>query len=142
MMNFLAILTILILSLSLTTSFLLNVSPFPSNVVSSIVSSSSSTSLSSSVDDGISRSSFLKNAAPAALISTIGLVGGVESCSAKGSDAGTKSDPKYTNCMSLCLFSCQKPKGVDQKSRAECIPPCKSECASSKEQLMIGTPKQ
>ena len=53
-----------------------------------------------------------------------------------------QSDPKYTNCMSLCLFSCQKPKGVDQKSRAECIPPCKSECASSKEQLMIGTPKQ
>ena len=29
---------------------------------------------------------------------------------------------------------------MEQRSRAECIPECKSKCATTKEQLMKGTP--
>mmetsp|Transcript_1696 Transcript_1696/g.2418 ORF Transcript_1696/g.2418 Transcript_1696/m.2418 type:complete len:137 (+) Transcript_1696:158-568(+) len=54
---------------------------------------------------------------------------------------GTKADPAYQACLSKCVFECTKPKGDEQKSRAECIPECKQKCATSKEQLMIGTPK-
>lgn len=53
---------------------------------------------------------------------------------------GTKADPAYQACLSQCIFECTKPKGDEQKSRAECIPECKKKCATTKEQLMIGTP--
>jgi hypothetical protein len=53
---------------------------------------------------------------------------------------GTKADPEYEACMSTCIYECTKPKGVEQKSRKECIPECKQTCATSKAQLMIGTP--
>ena len=53
---------------------------------------------------------------------------------------GTKKDPAYEACVSKCLYECTKPKGEEQKSRAECIPECKKTCATSKEQLMTGTP--
>ena len=53
---------------------------------------------------------------------------------------GTKKDPAYKACVSKCLYECTKPKGEEQKSRAECIPECKKTCATSKEQLMTGTP--
>eukprot|EP00562_Extubocellulus_spinifer_P002253 CAMPEP_0178477672 /NCGR_PEP_ID=MMETSP0696-20121128/4252_1 /TAXON_ID=265572 /ORGANISM="Extubocellulus spinifer, Strain CCMP396" /LENGTH=129 /DNA_ID=CAMNT_0020104991 /DNA_START=37 /DNA_END=426 /DNA_ORIENTATION=- len=53
---------------------------------------------------------------------------------------GTKSDPSYEACVSQCLYDCTKPKGEEQKSRAECIPECKKKCATTKEQLMVGTP--
>mmetsp|Transcript_59337 Transcript_59337/g.176247 ORF Transcript_59337/g.176247 Transcript_59337/m.176247 type:complete len:135 (-) Transcript_59337:906-1310(-) len=54
---------------------------------------------------------------------------------------GTKNDPKYQACLSQCIYDCTKPKGDEQKSRAECLPECKKTCATSKEQLMVGTPK-
>lgn len=53
---------------------------------------------------------------------------------------GTKKDPAYEACVSQCLYECTKPKGDEQKSRAECIPECKKKCATTKEQLMKGTP--
>ena len=53
---------------------------------------------------------------------------------------GTKKDPTYETCVSNCLFLCTKPKGDDQKNRQECLPECKMSCATTKEQLMIGTP--
>ena len=53
---------------------------------------------------------------------------------------GTKKDPAYEACVSKCLYECTKPKGEEQKSRAECIPECKKKCATTKEQLMKGTP--
>mmetsp|Transcript_13365 Transcript_13365/g.29482 ORF Transcript_13365/g.29482 Transcript_13365/m.29482 type:complete len:145 (-) Transcript_13365:397-831(-) len=53
----------------------------------------------------------------------------------------TKEDPSYQTCVSVCLYDCTKPKGDTQKSRAECIPECKQKCATSKQQLLIGTPK-
>lgn len=54
---------------------------------------------------------------------------------------GTKADPEYQTCVSQCMYDCTKPKGDEQKSRAECLPECKKQCASSKAQLMVGTPK-
>lgn len=53
----------------------------------------------------------------------------------------TKDDPAYQNCISKCVYECTKPKGDEQKSRSECLPECKQKCATSKAQLMIGTPK-
>lgn len=35
---------------------------------------------------------------------------------------GTKQDPAYEACVSECLYACTKPKGAEQRSRAECIP--------------------
>ena len=55
---------------------------------------------------------------------------------------GTKADPKYQACLSECVYDCTKPKGDEQKSRAQCLPECKKQCATTKEQLMIGTPLQ
>uniref|UniRef100_A0A7S0GJ65 Uncharacterized protein n=1 Tax=Proboscia inermis TaxID=420281 RepID=A0A7S0GJ65_9STRA len=53
---------------------------------------------------------------------------------------GTKKDPKYQNCLSVCVFECTKPKGEEQKLRSECIPECKKKCAVNKEQLLLGQP--
>ncbi|KAL3826242.1 hypothetical protein ACHAXA_006270 [Cyclostephanos tholiformis] len=52
---------------------------------------------------------------------------------------GTKADPSFQYCLSECVYECTKPKGNEQKSRAECIPECKAKCATSKAQLMLGT---
>ena len=54
---------------------------------------------------------------------------------------GTKEDPKYQACLSSCIYDCTKPKGDEQKSRSECIPECKKTCATTKAQLMTGSPK-
>ena len=62
---------------------------------------------------------------------------------AKGVDPslkGTKEDPAYQTCLSKCIYDCTKPKGEEQKSRGECIPECKKQCATTKEQLLMGTP--
>ena len=55
---------------------------------------------------------------------------------------GTKKDPSFEACLSTCMYECTKPKGVEQKSRQECLPECKSKCATTKAQLMTGTPKE
>lgn len=55
---------------------------------------------------------------------------------------GTKTDPKFQACLSLCMYECTKPKGSDQKSRSECLPECKMKCATTKQQLLLGTPKE
>jgi hypothetical protein len=53
---------------------------------------------------------------------------------------GTKGDPAYQTCISTCLYECTKPKGEETKLRQECIPECKVKCATTKQQLMVGTP--
>ena len=53
---------------------------------------------------------------------------------------GTKKDPAFESCLSLCMYECTKPKGAEQKTRAECLPECKSQCATTKAQLLKGTP--
>ncbi|GKY90731.1 hypothetical protein MPSEU_000046400 [Mayamaea pseudoterrestris] len=65
--------------------------------------------------------------------------------SAKSVDAklaGTKKDPKFEGCLSQCMYECTKPKGAEQKSRMECLPECKRQCAVNKEQLMLGLPTE
>jgi len=61
---------------------------------------------------------------------------------AKASDKGTKKDPEYQACISLCVYECTKPKGDEQKTRMECLPGCKAKCATTKEQLLTGKPIQ
>ncbi|KAL7540142.1 hypothetical protein ACHAWF_006607 [Thalassiosira exigua] len=55
---------------------------------------------------------------------------------------GTKADPAFQACLSQCVYECTKPKGAEQKSRAECLPECKSKCATTKEQLLKGEPRK
>ena len=91
---------------------------------------------SSSTND-VSRSQFL--------VAVGGLMVGAGPACAKDStvDAlkGTKKDPAFEQCLSVCMYDCTKPKGSEQKSRAECLPECKDKCATSKQQLMKGEPK-
>ena len=54
---------------------------------------------------------------------------------------GTKKDPAYEACVSKCMYECTKPKVEEQKTRQECLPECKKKCATTKEQLLLGTPK-
>ncbi|KAL3943818.1 MAG: hypothetical protein SGBAC_002111 [Bacillariaceae sp.] len=54
---------------------------------------------------------------------------------------GTKKDPAFEACLSTCIYECTKPKGLEQKSRKECIPECKAKCATNKNQLLLGDPK-
>ena len=53
---------------------------------------------------------------------------------------GTKKDPEFEACLGNCLYECTKPKGAEQRSRKECIPECRSKCATTKQQMMTGTP--
>lgn len=53
---------------------------------------------------------------------------------------GTKEDPDYKNCLAISLYECTKPKGDEQKTRKECLPECKTKCAKTKEQLLLGAP--
>lgn len=69
---------------------------------------------------------------------------GVPSAFAKDADfevKGTKNDPTFEACLSTCVYECTKPKGVEQKSRKECLPECKQQCATDKKQLLLGQPK-
>lgn len=88
-----------------------------------------------SFSSNISRSNFLATAVG-------GLVAGAPAAWARENDPlkGTKKDPAFETCLSLCMYECTKPKGSEQKSRAECLPECKGKCATSKAQLLKGEP--
>ena len=45
---------------------------------------------------------------------------------------GSKNDPDVQAKLSLCMYECTKPKGAEQKSRAECLPECKTKCITAK----------
>ena len=95
-------------------------------------------------DELVDRSAFFQKAATYLTTSAAFGFAATQPAWAKGQEdsalKGTKNDPKYQACVSSCVYECTKPKGDEQKSRAECIPECKKKCATSKEQLMIGTP--
>jgi hypothetical protein len=87
----------------------------------------------------VSRLSFLKTSA----VTAAAILTNSNQAYAKGVEPslkGTKDDPAYQTCLSKCIYDCTKPKGEEQKSRGECIPECKKQCATTKEQLLIGTP--
>lgn len=83
----------------------------------------------------LDRRDLLGLALPGMALGSFGL-----SAQAKGA-SGTKDDPKYEGCLSSCLYYCTKPKGNEQKSRGECLPDCKKQCAKTDAQLMLGRPK-
>lgn len=90
------------------------------------------------------RYQFLQQAMIVATATTTTLVLPIDAVArAKDDDSankGTKKDPAFEACLSKCMYECTKPKGVEQKSRAECLPECRKSCATTKEQLMTGTP--
>lgn len=59
---------------------------------------------------------------------------------------GTKSDKKFQECVSKCVYEETKiTKGiakVEVVSRTEAYAICKPKCATSKEQLLLGQPKK
>jgi hypothetical protein len=88
----------------------------------------------------VSRAGFLSQSAA---VAAVVLTGGNQAASAKEVDPalkGTKKDPAYETCISQCMYECTKPKVPEQKSRQECLPECKAQCATTKQQLMIGNP--
>ena len=94
----------------------------------------------SQVSNELGRGAFLKSS----FATIAGIAISASPAYAKGVDPklkDTKDDPGYQNCLSKCIYECTKPKGDEQKTRQECIPECKQKCATSKAQLMIGTPK-
>jgi hypothetical protein len=92
----------------------------------------------------LSRARFLSTFAAAAASVAVGVSGSIEPADAADkvdpAVKGTKKDPGYESCVSQCMYDCTKPKGMEQKSRSECLKPCKKECATTKAQLMVGTP--
>ncbi len=90
----------------------------------------------------MSRLTFLQKAVGVTTLATMTTINPVQAKEIDPALKGTKNDPAYQACLSKCIFECTKPKGDEQKSRAECLPECKQKCATSKEQLMIGTPLQ
>ena len=90
----------------------------------------------------MTRSSFMTAIAAGVFTANTGIVSSTMSW-AKDVDPelkGTKKDPDFEACLSKCLYDCTKPKGVEQRSRKECLPECKKTCAKTKEQLMLGKP--
>lgn len=86
------------------------------------------------------RSSFLRNAILSSMC-TVGLTAKIESAiAADDSLKGTKKDPAFEACLGKCMYECTKPKGVEQKTRAVCLPECKQACATTKAQLFKGLP--
>ena len=45
---------------------------------------------------------------------------------------GSKNDPEVQAKLSVCMYECTKPKGAEQKSRAECLPECKAKCITAR----------
>jgi hypothetical protein len=55
---------------------------------------------------------------------------------------GTRKDPDFEACLSQCVYECTKPKGEEQKSRAQCLGECKKTCAKTSAQSNTLTPKE
>ena len=90
---------------------------------------------SQSIEQGmVSRSQFIGRLLPVVL--TLGTAPALAADDLKG----TKKDPAYEACLSQCMYTCTKPKGEEQKSRTACLSECKQQCATTKQQLMLGTP--
>mmetsp|Transcript_14871 Transcript_14871/g.41084 ORF Transcript_14871/g.41084 Transcript_14871/m.41084 type:complete len:136 (+) Transcript_14871:154-561(+) len=87
-------------------------------------------------DHSVSRASFLSTAVVQVASMAVLPSWAADTTASKGS----KTDPAFEACLSKCMYECTKPKGDEQKSRKECLPECKQQCATTKEQLMLGTP--
>jgi len=126
---------------SLLLSLLLAVSVHGFTLSSRGFSRTTSTSLHAEQQQQQSRASFLSSFFLASCTAAVNTVLPVQAKEVDASIKGTKQDPAYEACLSSCLYECTKPKGDEQKTRAECRGECKQKCATTKQQLMIGTPK-
>jgi hypothetical protein len=90
----------------------------------------------------MSRAQWLQQVAAGATVSASLMITTTPAAWAKDDAAtkGTKQDPVFEACLSQCMYECSKPKGAEQKSRKECLPECKAQCATTKAQLMKGVP--
>jgi hypothetical protein len=87
----------------------------------------------------ISRSKFIKDVFGLGVATAVTAAILPSPAFAAGSDSntkGTKKDPEFEACLSQCMYDCTKPKGIEQKSRAVCLPECKQQCAKTKAQLL------
>lgn len=87
-----------------------------------------------------SRSRFLSWSAAAFLATNIPTTAALAKGEVDPSVKGTKKDPEFESCLSQAMYECTKPKGMEQKTRKECLPDCRAKCATSEAQLMLGTP--
>jgi hypothetical protein len=114
--------------------------PIQKSLARSTTSSSAPTSISTSPSSAtVDRGAFLASTTASCIAL---LLSGNFPALAKEVDPalkGTKADPAFQACLSECVYECTKPKGMEQKTRSECIPECKVKCATSKAQLMLGT---
>jgi hypothetical protein len=49
--------------------------------------------------------------------------------------------PTRSDIVLTGMYVCTKPKGAEQRSRKDCLPDCKKQCAKTDAQLMKGIPK-
>ena len=128
---------------STTTSNSRNKWTIPDGLKSTTTTFTTATTTTTSTTRDVTRSKFLSSAVATAAAVTVAALGiGTPSPAWAKDDAvkGTKKDPEFEACLSKCMYECTKPKGVEQKTRAECLPECKQQCATTKAQLMKGEP--
>jgi hypothetical protein len=145
----LAALYCMAMSVTKTTAFMngnnMNVQPRCASRSNAVVLQSHESDSGTSIQtQSLSRARFLSTFAAAGVSAAVGFSGSIEPADAADkidpAVKGTKKDPGYESCVSQCMYDCTKPKGNEQKSRSECLPGCKKECATTKAQLMVGTP--
>jgi hypothetical protein len=111
------------------------------NAVAALQSHNSDSDIDSDSDSATtgmqSRARFLSTFAAAVVSTAVGVAADTKIDPAV---KGTKKDPGYESCVSQCMYECTKPKGNEQMSRSQCLPGCKKQCATTKAQLMVGTP--
>ena len=121
---------------STTTSNSRNKWTIPDGLTTTTATITTATTTTTSTTRDVTRSKFLSSAvATAAITVTVAALGiGTPSPAWAKDDAvkGTKKDPEFEACLSKCMYECTKPKGVEQKTRAECLPECKQQCATTK----------
>jgi hypothetical protein len=91
-----------------------------------------------------------KVARAGAILSTAAFINFGFGMGALAEDNGSKAAKKFEGCVSKCVFSETKPPpvGADpsrleaRKPRSEIIADCRSKCAKTKEQTLLGKPKQ
>ena len=142
MKSHLAVMLALLLAVLTIMTPVSSLSMVPLHTTTSISTATRSASIAttnSNSNNGLSRSAFLSSTAAAMMFLPMTAA---PSYAATTDPAlkGTKKDPAFEACLSQCMYDCTKPKGIEQKSRTECLPECKQKCATTKAQLLKGRP--
>ena len=134
-------LTLLLASLTMTPAATLSITRVSlSPHTTSTCTTNTNTPLARSESHGLSRAAFLSSTAFSVAMVLVPMAAPTHAATTDSSLKGTKKDPAFEACLSQCMYDCTKPKGVEQKSRTECLPECKQKCATTKAQLLKGIP--